>query len=519
MKLRIVSAKIDSCVAIVGWITTSQTCPRQTGLQPQRNKETPGFSVSACLVPLIFLLASSPPLQPCLPNPFQLVSWLHHYPASLMLSSASLPALPTLWSGHNMNPADQESGLVPVKQANTQQGILLGQHDNSIRALIEANQTLTHLVSTLSTQLASVLSLQSPVAPSTSPNQPSPGDNQRRDLYDVPPEPFSDDEAVAAHASCVWHGVLCVSHQGYTSLVQPQECKKAQYVPGYNLGGEGFDIVTMERKGAYVIDTETWDLGNGTCRLYRNSYMNNDNQKVPVAVVDWRTLPKCSLKVSSVVYDSVETLVNDSTSSVTNDWKVDGLEIPVDPSVTVGVGLGGSHSRDANFGMKKSKKDRYNFFRHSVYCTFYNRASIKAMYKHCQEEKKKLNSMQSFSSAFNERTTEVIGGDIEGADILFQGQSDPSVYTNWLKSLKNTPDVVRYNINPLHTILPKDHAAKAGLKQEVEKYILEKCSVEEMLRKLIFMVMSGLKTDGSVEVTYGDQNKRTAIISNNDNPK
>ncbi|KAI3352749.1 hypothetical protein L3Q82_019336 [Scortum barcoo] len=55
----------------------------------------------------------------------------------------------------------------------------------------------------------------------------------------------------------------------------PQECKKAQYVPGYNLGGEGFDIVTMERKGAYVIDTETWDLGNGTCRLYRNSYMNN----------------------------------------------------------------------------------------------------------------------------------------------------------------------------------------------------------------------------------------------------
>uniref|UniRef100_A0A8C4F9B0 C2 domain-containing protein n=1 Tax=Dicentrarchus labrax TaxID=13489 RepID=A0A8C4F9B0_DICLA len=26
------------------------------------------------------------------------------------------------------------------------------------------------------------------------------------------------------------------------------------------------------------------------------------------------------------------------------------------------------------------------------------------------------------------------------------------------------------------------------------------------------------KTDGSVEVTYGDQNKRTAIISDNDNP-
>lgn len=153
-------------------------------------------------------------------------------------------------------------------------------------------------------------------------------------------------------------------------LGSPQECKNAHFVPGYNLGGEGFDIVTMERKGAYVIDTETWNLGNGTCRLYRNSYMNREKQKVPVAVVDWRTLPKCSLKVSSTDYDSVETLVNDSTSSVTNDWKV-GLKVPVDPNVSVGVGLGGTHSRDATFGMQKSKQDRYNFFRHSVYCKFY----------------------------------------------------------------------------------------------------------------------------------------------------
>ncbi|XP_062287166.1 perforin-1-like [Scomber scombrus] len=441
---------------------------------------------------------------------------------------------------------------------------------------------------------------------------------------------------------------LCLS-SSVSFIGTPQQCKQAHFVPGYNLGGEGFDIVTMERKGAYVIDTETWKLGNGTCRLYPNSYKNKENQKVPVAVVDWRSLPQCSLKVTSIAYDSVETLVNDSTSAVSNDWKI-GLEIPVDPSVTVGVGFGGSHSKESTFAMKKSKEDHCSFLRHSVHCNFYRyrlatepplshefesavsslpsysrkaealyrnlidtygthyitqvslggeiksvtsvrtckatmnglsetevkdclsveasatfaqTASIKAMYEHCQQKKKKLGSDESFSSSFNERTTEVIGGNINGADILFEGQSDPSVYNAWLDSLKETPDVVKYNLKALHTILPSGHPASAGLKQEVEKYIkknavLKKCSEscqighrsskrdpcacvcnnnqnvksnccpagKGLATLTVFKLYAkGLygdrwtRTDGSVEVKYVDQIKRTAIISNNDNPK
>uniref|UniRef100_A0A3B3UZB4 Perforin 1.2 n=1 Tax=Poecilia latipinna TaxID=48699 RepID=A0A3B3UZB4_9TELE len=428
----------------------------------------------------------------------------------------------------------------------------------------------------------------------------------------------------------------------------PKQCETAHFVPGYNLGGEGYDIVTMERKGAYVIDTETWDLGNGTCKMYRNRYQNGENQKVPVSVVDWRNLPKCSMKVSSMLYDSVESLVNDSTSSVSNDWKI-GLEIPVDPSVTVGVGLGGSHSRASEFGMKKSKSDRYEFVRQSVNCNFYryrlttspplshdflaavnslppycpgkaspyrdlidtygthyitqvylggeikattsfqtckatmngftatdvsdcltveasasfaNSASVKAMTKHCEDKKKKLNSGQSFSSEFNERFTEVTGGD-EMEVALFGGGSDPDVYKNWLNSLKTIPDIVQYNLKPLHTILPDNHRAKKGLKKEVEQYILKnavlkKCSESCQIGhrsnkrdpcacvcnsnknvkanccpggkglatlKVYKLYARGLygdtfgKTDGSVEVKYGDQLKRTKIISNDDNPR
>ncbi|XP_041641680.1 perforin-1-like [Cheilinus undulatus] len=427
----------------------------------------------------------------------------------------------------------------------------------------------------------------------------------------------------------------------------PQQCEKAHFVPGYNLGGEGFDIVTMERKGAYVIDTETWKPVNSTCKLYRNAHLNGEIQKVPVAVEDWRTLPKCSTKVSSTVHNSAESLVNDSTSSVSNDWKI-GLDIPVDPSVTLGVGFGGSHSRESSFATQKSKQDHYSFLSHSVHCSFYryrmksnpplspdfksavdslqpyspqtepayrriidtygthyitqvslggnkattavrtcqatmsglsmtevsdclsveasasfaSSAKVEAMIKHCEAKKKKLGRSQSFSTTFNERHTEVTGGNMNEADFLFEEQSQPSVYKSWLSSLKTTPDVVRYNLQPLHTLLPTSHTARVGLKREVETYIKKNavfrkcsetcqighrsnrrdpcacvCNSNQYIKsnccpagkglatlKVFKLSANGLygdrvtKTDGSVEVKYGDQIKRTVIIHNNDNP-
>lgn len=188
-------------------------------------------------------------------------------------------------------------------------------------------------------------------------------------------------------------------------------------------------------------------------------------------------------------------------------------------------------------------------------------ARIKAMTQHCNDRKKKLIHSQDFRSTFNERHTEVTGGSIEGADILFEGQYNPSI-NNWLKSLKTLPGVVQYNLRPLHMVLPARHRAAAGLKAEVEKYIKknavatkcsEKCQIGKRSNKrdrcacvcesnrnvnnnccpkargLATLKVFGLyarnlygdvfsKTDGSVEVTYGNVIQRTNIISNNDNP-
>uniref|UniRef100_A0A674MZJ3 C2 domain-containing protein n=1 Tax=Takifugu rubripes TaxID=31033 RepID=A0A674MZJ3_TAKRU len=124
---------------------------------------------------------------------------------------------------------------------------------------------------------------------------------------------------------CVQASPAASSLVGYIGT--PTECAKAHFVPGYNLGGEGFDVVTMERKGRFCHrQTETWKTAaNGSCRLYRN-----------------RILPQCSLKWDSMLYTTApRPLVNDSASSVSNNWKV-GLEIPLPAGASVGVGLGGS---------------------------------------------------------------------------------------------------------------------------------------------------------------------------------
>lgn len=169
--------------------------------------------------------------------------------------------------------------------------------------------------------------------------------------------------------SCVQASAAASSKVGYIGT--PTQCANAHFVPGYNLGGEGFDVVTMEHKGASVIDTETWKTAaNGSCKLYRNRYMNGEAQKLPVSVVDWRIFPRCKLTVDSMLYDSVEAFMNDSMSSVSNNWKV-GLNLPLPGGVSAGVGLGGSHSRESAFGVQKSKVDRYSFSRQSIQCNVY----------------------------------------------------------------------------------------------------------------------------------------------------
>lgn len=171
---------------------------------------------------------------------------------------------------------------------------------------------------------------------------------------------------------CAWIGVMVslprCTRQSCTHGT-PEECLDAEFAPGSNLAGEGFDITKLERKGAFVIDVNQWKLQDETCTLCSNPYLENKRQKLPVSVVDWRSKASCSMQITSKLHRSSESLVTSSSSSVDNNWQAN-LDIQ---KVNKGAAmmLAGTHSKLAEFSMGKSKSDKFSFTSQSVSCTYY----------------------------------------------------------------------------------------------------------------------------------------------------
>ncbi|XP_037754839.1 perforin-1-like isoform X2 [Chelonia mydas] len=155
----------------------------------------------------------------------------------------------------------------------------------------------------------------------------------------------------------------------HTSTVN--ECKKnTAFVPGHSLAGEGIDVTTMARKGAYLVDSSLWQHQDSTCTLCRNRLQRGQWQRLPLAVVDWRVRVSCRRKLSSSVQQSAMGMMDLAASAVQNDWKV-GLDVPVKPKVNVQVALAGSHSKLASFVVDHARMDKYSFMSHEVSCGYY----------------------------------------------------------------------------------------------------------------------------------------------------
>uniref|UniRef100_A0A673ZKJ6 Perforin 1.3 n=1 Tax=Salmo trutta TaxID=8032 RepID=A0A673ZKJ6_SALTR len=146
------------------------------------------------------------------------------------------------------------------------------------------------------------------------------------------------------------------------------DCQKAPFVPGHNLAGEGFDIVKMQTSGAFVVDVRKFMVGghDGNCTLCTNTLMNNQVQKLPLSVLDWRTKVRCRRSLSSQIYESSSSVLKETTNSASVSWKV-GLGI----KGVAGVAVGGTHSKTAMFAKGHSTKDKFSFTSHEFKCEYY----------------------------------------------------------------------------------------------------------------------------------------------------
>ncbi|XP_071246230.1 perforin-1-like [Salvelinus alpinus] len=161
-------------------------------------------------------------------------------------------------------------------------------------------------------------------------------------------------------------------------------CDSAPFVPGHNLAGEGFDVVTLKRKGAYLIDLKTYLSPSKTCTLCSNPLQGNELQKIPLSVVDWRPYSHCTEDISSHSHASVSNLAQSTTNEISTKWKGGfGYEAKVSVSVPVGpvsvekdvgasIEMGGSQSDVAIFATTKTKEDRHSFFSQNLRCRHYS---------------------------------------------------------------------------------------------------------------------------------------------------
>ncbi|XP_041943017.1 perforin-1-like [Alosa sapidissima] len=146
------------------------------------------------------------------------------------------------------------------------------------------------------------------------------------------------------------------------------ECDSLPFVPGHNLVGEGFDVVTMRSTGASVINTQTYMVGtgeHGNCTVCRNLLVGR-RQKLPVAVANWRVSVRCHRALSAQMLMTGQAVLKENARAPSASWK-SGLNL----QGLNGFAARGTRSKSSSFAKSLSARDQYSYSRHDFTCRYY----------------------------------------------------------------------------------------------------------------------------------------------------
>uniref|UniRef100_A0A3P9QII0 Perforin-1-like n=1 Tax=Poecilia reticulata TaxID=8081 RepID=A0A3P9QII0_POERE len=362
------------------------------------------------------------------------------------------------------------------------------------------------------------------------------------------------------------------------------ECDAAPFVPGHNLVGEGFDVVTQQRKEVNVIDVKTYLSPSKTCKLCTNPLKKH----LPSSVVDWSYVSQCSPDIHSRLHTSVSLFHKEakriatlsaytvSPAAIMGRMEIrlfslrsDSFILSNTPPLTLKfkkqLDILPTHYNNSTKNEFRKLINTYgtHFFRmikkKNFCCSFtqihtclsmgiavgLGKMQLSRVKKSCIRVLKNLDSATNFSSGLHQNFTEVSGGNgWLGEFSIFQ--NDSIDYMNWLKSLKEYPDVVSHSLRPLYELVPNE-LQKAAVKDAVEQYLKDNavkkspkephcegktpnvasncCPLHASWGTLSVTIVRGWdlngdtgQTDGYVKMYYGSTQHSTKIIESN-NPQ
>ncbi|XP_050926218.1 perforin-1-like [Lates calcarifer] len=155
-------------------------------------------------------------------------------------------------------------------------------------------------------------------------------------------------------------------------------------------------MVTLQRKGAYVVDVKTYLMPNGTCTLCSNPLQGNRLQKLPVSAIDWHPFIQCSADLYSNFDTTVSSLMNTYTSQHIREWKA---SLNLSQFASAGLDVGGTRSFVYKFATDRTRPDHYTFITHSATCSRY-RFRVATRPPLSPEFREDLANLPSYYSAF-----------------------------------------------------------------------------------------------------------------------